>query len=203
MSGRFNPFAGQPAAPVASDRPAYDPNQASYYAATGPFAAYGGIDPDPQRTAFDASMAEQSSIYTPEAASRGGYKNYTGKGKARTTVLRKGGGELWEDASLMEWDPAHFRLFVGDLDPALSDDLFAGAFSNTRYPSFVKAKIIRDKHTNKGKGFGFVSYKDPQDFLKAWKEINGTTAPSASSLTPCQARTLAPGPSRSPRRRPA
>lgn len=69
---------------------------------------------------------------------------------------------------------AHFRLFIGDLDPALSDDLFIGAFSGVRYPSFVKAKIIRDKYTNKGKGYGFVSYSDPEDFLKAWKEMNGT-----------------------------
>lgn len=37
----------------------------------------------------------------------------------------------------------------------------------------MKAKVIRDKYTNKGKGFGFVSYSDPQDFLKAWKEIDG------------------------------
>lgn len=68
---------------------------------------------------------------------------------------------------------AHFRLFVGDLDPALSDDLFVSAFSGVRYPSFVKARIVRDKNTNKGKGYGFVSYKDPEDFLKAWKEMNG------------------------------
>jgi RNA recognition motif-containing protein len=94
------------------------------------------------------------------------------------TVLRKGGGEVWEDKSLMEWDPSHFRLFIGDLDPALSDDLFFTAFNNARYPSFVKAKVIRDKHTNKGKGFGFVSYSDPEDFLKVWKEMNG----SCSSL---------------------
>lgn len=72
----------------------------------------------------------------------------------------------------------HFRLFIGDLDPALSDDLFTAAFANARYPSFVKAKIIRDKYTNKGKGFGFVSYSDPQDFLKAWKEIDGASCHS-------------------------
>lgn len=89
------------------------------------------------------------------------------------TVLRKGGGETWEDKSLMEWDSSHFRLFIGDLDPALSDDLFLAAFNNARYPSFVKAKVVRDKYSNKGKGFGFVSYSDPEDFLKVWKEMNG------------------------------
>lgn len=174
---------------------------------------------DSYRASFDASMAEQSSIYTPEAAKKGGYKNALGPGGARTTVLRKGGGTQWEDQSLMEWDPsesppffgdgqgadgwcwcfaAHFRLFIGDLDPALSDDLFAQSFSGVRYPSFVKAKIIRDKYTNKGKGFGFVSYKDPEDFLKAWKEMNGASLPPLPS--PPQAATDVRSPRRQIRR---
>ncbi|ORY90906.1 hypothetical protein BCR35DRAFT_258622, partial [Leucosporidium creatinivorum] len=136
--------------------------------------AYPGAGADPYAGGFDADVAAQQSIYTPEAAKKHAPAVAAGnKGKARTTVLRKGGGEVWEDPSLMEWDPAHFRLFIGDLDPALSDDLFVQAFSGVRYPSFVKAKIIRDKYTNKGKGFGFVSYSDPEDFLKAWKEMNG------------------------------
>ena len=197
----YNPFANYPAAPVMGD---HSTPQSAVYTGTSdsyskfhspadPNARLNLIHAESHRAAFDASMAEQSSIYTPEAASKGGYKHHAGKGKARTTVLRKGGGELWEDSSLMEWDPSqsqphttnslcsdstfaeHFRLFIGDLDPALSDDLFTAAFANARYPSFVKAKIIRDKYTNKGKGFGFVSYSDPQDFLKAWKEIDGAS----------------------------
>lgn len=42
-----------------------------------------------------------------------------------------------------------------------------------KYPSFQKAKVVRDKRTNKTKGFGFVSFKDPQDFIRAMKEMNG------------------------------
>lgn len=71
----------------------------------------------------------------------------------------------------MEWDPSHFRLFVGDLAPEVSDDGLAAAFS--RWSSFVKARVVRDKVTTKSKGYGFVSYKDPEDFMKAWKEMNG------------------------------
>lgn len=43
----------------------------------------------------------------------------------------------------------------------------------SKYSSFKRAKVVRDKRTNKTKGFGFVSFKDPQDFIKAMKEMNG------------------------------
>ncbi|KAH9462718.1 hypothetical protein Pst134EA_005516 [Puccinia striiformis f. sp. tritici] len=145
------------------------------------------IDPN-----FDANVAAQQSIYTPDATAihhqqiQNQQQNQQNqqqqqpsqqanqklnKGKARTTIIRKAGGEVWEDQTLMEWDPAHFRLFVGDLAPEVSDDGLAAAFS--KWSSFVKARVVRDKVTTKSKGYGFVSYKDPEDFMKAWKEMNG------------------------------
>lgn len=42
-----------------------------------------------------------------------------------------------------------------------------------KFPSFMKAKVIRDKWTKKTKGFGFVSFKDPHDFMQAMREMNG------------------------------
>mgnify|MGYP001588980227 FL=1 len=72
-------------------------------------------------------------------------------------------------------------MFVGDLDPALSDTLFHDAFA--KWPSFVKAKIVRDK-TNKGKGYGFASYSDPEDMLKAWKAMNGQSSPPFGAYAP-------------------
>ncbi|GAA97485.1 uncharacterized protein L969DRAFT_91400 [Mixia osmundae IAM 14324] len=126
---------------------------------------------------YDVDLAAQQSIYTPEAARSFVTSNkYTKamKGKARTTVLRKGAGEVWEDPSLMEWDPAHFRLFIGDLGNDVNDETLLKSFGKEAgYPSFVKAKVVRDKTTMKTKGFGFVSYSDPDDFLKAWKTMNG------------------------------
>ena len=35
------------------------------------------------------------------------------------------------------------------------------------------AKVVRDKRSNKTKGYGFVSFKSPDDFTKAIKEMNG------------------------------
>ena len=64
-----------------------------------------------------------------------------------------------------------FRIFCGDLGNDVTDEVLARAFSH--YPTFMKAKVIRDKHTHKTKGFGFVSFKDPHDFINAMKEVNG------------------------------
>lgn len=64
-----------------------------------------------------------------------------------------------------------FRLFCGDLGNEVTDDTLARAFN--KYPSFQKAKVIRDKRSNKTKGFGFVSFKDPNDFTRAMREMNG------------------------------
>ncbi|ODQ55878.1 RNA-binding domain-containing protein [Saitoella complicata NRRL Y-17804] len=89
----------------------------------------------------------------------------------KTTVVREGGGQVWEDQTLLEWDPSHFRLFCGDLGGETTDDTLTKAFS--KYPSFVKARVIRDKRTQKSKGFGFVSFKDPDEFVKAAREMNG------------------------------
>ena len=64
-----------------------------------------------------------------------------------------------------------FRMFCGDLGNEVTDEVLARAFG--RYPSFQKAKVIRDKRTNKTRGYGFVSFKDPNDFVQAMRDMNG------------------------------
>jgi hypothetical protein len=86
-------------------------------------------------------------------------------------IIRMAGGQKWEDETLLEWNPDDFRLFCGDLGNEVNDDILARAFS--KYPSFQKAKVIRDKRTSKSKGYGFVSFKDSNDFIKAMREMNG------------------------------
>lgn len=78
---------------------------------------------------------------------------------------------MWEDQSLQDWDPSDFRLFCGDLGNDVTDEVLTRVFG--RYPSFQKARVIRDKRTNKTKGYGFVSFKDPNDFSRAVKELDG------------------------------
>ncbi|XP_047455431.1 RNA-binding protein 42 [Mugil cephalus] len=85
--------------------------------------------------------------------------------------IRTAAGTSWEDPSLLEWESDDFRIFCGDLGNEVNDDILARAFS--RYPSFLKAKVVRDKRTGKTKGYGFVSFKDPNDYVRAMREMNG------------------------------
>ncbi|KAK8784027.1 hypothetical protein V5799_009604 [Amblyomma americanum] len=93
------------------------------------------------------------------------------KRKKEKRLLRTAGQQTWEDSSLHEWDTDDFRIFCGDLGNDVTDEVLIRVFG--KFPSFLKAKVIRDKRTNKSKGYGFASFKDPQDFIKAMREING------------------------------
>ncbi|TEB35692.1 RNA-binding domain-containing protein [Coprinellus micaceus] len=121
---------------------------------------------------YDVGILAQQSVYVPGAMidKRGGAGGKVPKGGKRTTVLRKGAGKVWEDQTLLEWNPSWFRLFVGDLSNDVSDDVLSNAFN--KYPSFTKARVIRDRLSQKAK-YGFVAFSDPEDFLRAWKEMDG------------------------------
>jgi RNA recognition motif. (a.k.a. RRM, RBD, or RNP domain) len=90
---------------------------------------------------------------------------------AAKTVQRSGGGTTWTDPTLLEWDPAHFRIFVGNLAGEVTDESLLKAFS--KYASVQKARVIRDKRTTKSKGFGFVSFSDGDDYFQAARDMQG------------------------------
>eukprot|EP01137_Pigoraptor_chileana_P010711 Opistho-2@60643 len=86
-------------------------------------------------------------------------------------IIRTAAGQTWEDDSLADWDEADYRIFVGDLANDCTDDQLIRAFQ--KYPSFLKAKVVRDRRTQKPKGYGFVSLRDKDDFVRAMREMNG------------------------------
>ncbi|KAF2268466.1 RNA-binding domain-containing protein [Lojkania enalia] len=153
------------------------------------FGRNGVYDPEEE-----ARIAEWSSAYTPKddsnnkkggqgAAARAIPAAYgdaaaspdpetlpAGGGKQKT-VVRQGGGKTWEDASLLEWDPMHPRLFVGNLAGEVTDESLLKAFS--KYPSVSKARVVRDKKSTKSKGYGFVSFANTDDYFRAAKDMEG------------------------------
>ena len=85
--------------------------------------------------------------------------------------MRKAAGKVWEDPTLDEWPENDYRIFCGDIGNEVNDDILANAFK--KYPSFVKAKVVRDKKTLKSKGFGFVSIMNQDDYVRAMREMQG------------------------------
>lgn len=175
----LNPFPA-PSAP----RPDYDPDMAAQIAqwqsaympkdssepaqAKGPGGRPGPSTMGPAGIPHSYPGVADSSVVAGAAASAN--SNPTPNEKKKT-VYRVGGGKKWNDDTLMEWDPAHLRLFVGNLAGETTDDSLLKAFA--RWKSVQKAKVVRDKRTTKSKGYGFVSFSDPDDFFQAAKEMNG------------------------------
>ena len=99
-------------------------------------------------TALPGSVPSYDGIKAPVHASVS--DDTVKKIKKSKKIVRTGGGQIWEDPSLKEWDTNDFRIFCGDLGNDVTDEVLQRTFG--RYPSFQKAKVIRDKKSNKTKG---------------------------------------------------
>ncbi|KAK9473471.1 uncharacterized protein V1510DRAFT_414134 [Dipodascopsis tothii] len=168
MGGAFGRREARPGGARAAAAPYARPANAS-----GP--ALGAHAASTANMSIEAAIAQQQSVYVPGApapalgARAGPSKAKTDK---RVTVVREGGGKKWEDPTLLEWDPTHFRLFVGNLGGEVTDDTVLRAFS--KYPSVSKARVIRDRKTAKSKGYGFVAFRNSDDYFRAFKDMNGS-----------------------------
>ena len=63
------------------------------------------------------------------------------------------------------------KLFVGNIDWNSSEDDLQSMFSP--YGEIEEVVIIKDKYTNRSKGFGFITFSDDADADKAVAELNG------------------------------
>ncbi|KAE8150958.1 hypothetical protein BDV25DRAFT_153452 [Aspergillus avenaceus] len=127
----------------------------------------------PGRRDVNTMPMASSGVNTPSGATTAATTPVPAVGRAEQpkTVVRAGGGQTWSDSTLLEWDPAHFRLFVGNLAGEVTDDSLLKAFA--KYSSVQKARVIRDKRTQKSRGYGFVSFSDGDDYFKAAREMQG------------------------------
>lgn len=91
--------------------------------------------------------------------------------KRMKKLIRKAGQETWVDETLEQWPENDFRIFCGNMGNEVNDDVLANAFK--KYPSFFKARVVKDKRTLKSKGFGFVSLTNVDDYIKAMREMQG------------------------------
>ena len=42
---------------------------------------------------------------------------------SKKRVVRTGGGQIWEDETLKDWDPNDYRVFCGDLGNDVTDEV--------------------------------------------------------------------------------
>lgn len=86
--------------------PYYKPYQPSSYQAGSSSSSHQAPVPA-NAYEYDVGILAQQSVYVPGAMidKRGGAGGKLAKGGKRTTVLRKGGGKVWEDQTLLEWNP--------------------------------------------------------------------------------------------------
>ncbi|GBE61442.1 RNA recognition motif-containing protein [Babesia ovata] len=119
---------------------------------------------------FTASTNNVINRITDEEAARMGSRMAVGtKGNGRIH-LRKAAGNVWNDPTLDDWPENDFRIFCGDLGNDVTDDVLANAFK--KYPTFQRARVIRDRNSGKSKGYGFVSMMSAEDMLAALNEMN-------------------------------
>ena len=86
-------------------------------------------------------------------------------------IKREVGSESWVDPELSAFDPNDFRLFVGNLDHRVNDNILLDAFR--RYPTMQKVRVVTDKRSGLSKGYGFVSFRKESDQRMAIKEMQG------------------------------
>lgn len=118
---------------------------------------------NPNQTALGTRQGPAPSSAEPAAGAANGIEK-------KKTVIRSGGGETWQDDTLLEWDPNQFRIMVGNLAGEVTDDSLFKAFAAYE-PS--KARVVRDKRTTKSKGYGFVAFYEGELGFKAAREMVG------------------------------
>ncbi|KAJ1832454.1 hypothetical protein LPJ73_007997 [Coemansia sp. RSA 2703] len=139
----------------------YDTAQATYVPYGTPSGDYATNATTLQPASEDVVMADSN-----EAKNEDDKHN-----NKRRRIVRMAGGEVWEDTTLDDWPEDDFRLFAGDLGPEVTSEMLTQVFC--KFGSLQRTHVVCEKKTGKSRGYGFISFGDPDDFLKAWKEFNG------------------------------
>ncbi|KAI2650397.1 Cold-inducible RNA-binding protein B [Labeo rohita] len=66
------------------------------------------------------------------------------------------------------------KLFIGGLSYDTTEQSLEEAFS--KYGTIAKVDVIRDRETDRSRGFGFVTFENPEDAKDAMAAMNGKPA---------------------------
>ncbi len=70
---------------------------------------------------------------------------------------------------MSNWDPNDYRIWVGNLGREVTEAHLESVFA--KLSSFIRCEVTWSKLNGKSKGYGFVSYSDPNDFECALKNF--------------------------------
>ena len=109
-SNFYQTYTQQNASTSYDDNPYYQPYAGPQYPIAGSSSSSHQAPVPANAYEYDVGIVAQQSVYVPGAMidKRGGAGGKVAKGGKRTTVLRKGGGKVWEDQTLLEWDPCEY-----------------------------------------------------------------------------------------------
>jgi len=65
------------------------------------------------------------------------------------------------------------KLYIGNLNEIIGDDNLKQAFSE--FGIVTSATVIKDRYTNKSRGFGFVEMPNNEEASNVIKTVNGGT----------------------------
>ncbi|XP_057514225.1 oligouridylate-binding protein 1B-like isoform X2 [Actinidia eriantha] len=104
-----------------------------------------------------------------------GFIHYYYSRSAGLAILSLNGSHLfgqpfkvnWANASGQREDTSsHYKIFVGDLSPDVTDAMLFACFS-------VDGRVMWDQKTGRSRGFGFVSFRNQQDAQGAINDLTG------------------------------
>ena len=64
------------------------------------------------------------------------------------------------------------KLFIGGLSWGTTEEGLQQAFA--QFGEIAEAKVVTDRDTGRSRGFGFVTFANPDDADRALQEMNGT-----------------------------
>ncbi|KAJ2453462.1 hypothetical protein EV183_002215 [Coemansia sp. RSA 2336] len=149
----------------------YDTVYGQYYyydAVQGTYIPYGATDASNAANSYPPG----SSTAAAAAAVANAHTNANGKGKnsKNRRTVRMAGGEVWEDPTLDEWPADDYRMYASNLGPDVTSEVLRQHFG--KFQSLQRTHVVCEKSTGKSRGYGFLSFGDPDDFLAAWREFN-------------------------------
>jgi RNA recognition motif. (a.k.a. RRM, RBD, or RNP domain) len=136
-----------------------------------PHIAYSNVV-EASNTTHASSVQPPHNNITHTATTTNGNNAHTTTANHHAPHVRTAAGKVWVDATLSDWPQNDYRIFVGNLDPTVTDVQLYQHFQE-QYASLHQVRIIRDpKKKNTSLGYGFVSMMDPIECAQALRTLD-------------------------------